>query len=114
MRQDIKHLLRLFGVPYVVAPSEAEAQCGSLECRGLVDGVLSDDSDCFLFGARTVFKHLFASGMPCVEWFRMDDIERELNVDRRSLVCSPFPARASLTLRCLFVVPGAACDACRL
>ena len=56
---EAKRLLRLFGVPYVEAPTEAEAQCAQLEQAALVDGIATEDNDVFLFGGRSVYKHLF-------------------------------------------------------
>lgn len=49
----------MFGLPYIIAPTEAEAQCAYMEMTKLVDGVVTDDSDVFLFGARSVFKNIF-------------------------------------------------------
>lgn len=46
----------MFGVPYIIAPQEAEAQCAWLDANGLVDGVVTDDNDAFLFGARRVYR----------------------------------------------------------
>jgi DNA excision repair protein ERCC-5 len=43
----------------VDSPGEAEAQCAFLEMNNLVDGVLTEDSDVFLFGARSVFRNFF-------------------------------------------------------
>jgi hypothetical protein len=59
MVEDLVEMLQLFGLPYLIAPSEAEAQCAALEMLGVVDGVVTEDSDTFLFGARTIYKNLF-------------------------------------------------------
>ena len=54
----LQELLQLFGLPYIIAPREAEAQCAWLDSEGLVDGVVTDDNDAFLFGARRVYRHV--------------------------------------------------------
>lgn len=62
MYGDCQELLQLFGLPYIIAPAEAEAQCAWLDAQGLVDGVVTDDNDAFLFGA----KHIYRSA--CILW----------------------------------------------
>lgn len=42
-----------------MATGEAEAQCAYLQMHNLVDCVITDDSDVFLFGATRVIKGLF-------------------------------------------------------
>ena len=109
MKEDILALLRLCGIPWVESPSEAEAQCAALEGLGLVDGVVTEDSDVFVFGGKKVYKNFFnemhygrfcrcsatakdASTkmqfllMSAVEAYFAKDIERELALKRPQLV----------------------------
>lgn len=85
MFTECQELLQLFGIPYIIAPTEAEAQCAWLDSNGLVDGVVTDDNDAFLFGARRVYRHIFEESK-YVEEYRTDDVERELGLSRESLI----------------------------
>ena len=78
-------MLRLFGIPYMTAPMEAEAQCAELVSLGLVDGVITDDSDVFLFGAQRVYKNMFNQSKT-VECFLLSDLSRELGLERDTLI----------------------------
>ena len=78
-------MLRLFGIPYITAPMEAEAQCAELLTLELVDGIITDDSDVFLFGGARVFKNMFNQSKT-VECFLAPDLARELGLDRGALV----------------------------
>ncbi|KAL5974329.1 hypothetical protein ACLOJK_030993 [Asimina triloba] len=75
----------MFGLPYIIAPMEAEAQCAYMELMNLVDGVVTDDSDVFLFGARSVYKNIF-DDRKYVETYFMKDIESELGLTREKLI----------------------------
>ncbi|XP_020554665.1 DNA repair protein UVH3 isoform X2 [Sesamum indicum] len=85
MFAECQELLQMFGIPYIIAPMEAEAQCAFMEQSNLVDGVVTDDSDAFLFGARSVYKNIF-DDRKYVETYLMKDIENELGLDREKLI----------------------------
>ncbi|KAI8877741.1 PIN domain-like protein [Backusella circina FSU 941] len=85
MVQEIQELLKIFGVPYIVSPMEAEAQCAKLEELALVEGVITDDSDVFLFGSTRVYKNMF-NQQKYVECYVKHDIEREMELDRKKLI----------------------------
>ena len=77
--QEVKDLLRLFGVPFVEAPFEAESQCAELERNGLVDGIVTEDSDVFLFGGRSVYKNIFHKSQ-FVQSYKMTTVAKELGL----------------------------------
>jgi len=53
-----RELCRAFRVPIIEAPLEAEALCSYLSKVGLVDGVLSRDTDVLAYGGRTLITEL--------------------------------------------------------
>ncbi|KAJ0386374.1 hypothetical protein COL922a_004551 [Colletotrichum nupharicola] len=85
MVTECQALLRLFGIPYITAPMEAEAQCAELVHLGLVDGIVTDDSDTFLFGGTRVYKNMFNSNK-FVECYLGSDLEKELSLSRDQLI----------------------------
>ena len=84
MYVEVQRMLTSFGIPFIIAPAEAEAQCAWLDANGLVDGVVTDDSDVFLFGARTVYRNLF-DAKKYVEVYTSADVQRSLGLDRDRL-----------------------------
>ena len=63
--------LKKLGVQYVVAPYEADAQLAYLEKKGIIQGVLSEDSDLLVFGVKCLLTKLDQYG-DCVEINRKD------------------------------------------
>ncbi|KAF8193278.1 hypothetical protein K438DRAFT_1674831 [Mycena galopus ATCC 62051] len=52
-----KEIVEAFGFEHRTAPGEAEAELAYLNQIGVLDGILSDDVDTFLFGATTVIRN---------------------------------------------------------
>ncbi|XP_043464302.1 DNA excision repair protein ERCC-5 [Leptopilina heterotoma] len=85
MSMEAQELLRLFGIPYIVAPMEAEAQCAFLEQINLTDGTITDDSDIWLFGAKCVYKNFFNNNKTVLQ-FRSCDIQHHFKLARQQLI----------------------------
>ncbi|XP_016661395.1 DNA repair protein complementing XP-G cells homolog isoform X2 [Acyrthosiphon pisum] len=82
---EIKGLLKLFGIPYITAPMEAEAQCAFLEKIGRTEGTVTDDSDVWLFGANVVYKDFF-DNQKYVKQFKSIDIKQQFALSRNSFI----------------------------
>ena len=85
MVTECQQLLKLFGLPYITAPMEAEAQCAELVRLGIVDGIVTDDSDVFLFGGTRIYKNMFNQAK-FVECYLSTDLEKEYSLTRSKLV----------------------------
>ncbi|CRG83000.1 flap endonuclease-1 [Talaromyces islandicus] len=55
---ECKKLLKLMGVPYIDAPTEAEAQCAVLARAGKVYAAASEDMDTLCFESPILLRHL--------------------------------------------------------
>lgn len=71
MARQLIEELKKQGVQYVVAPYEADAQLAYLERKGIITGILSEDSDLLVFGAKCLLTKLDQYG-DCIEINRND------------------------------------------
>ncbi|KAJ1725130.1 DNA repair protein rad2 [Coemansia erecta] len=88
MVEDIRMMLSLFGIPYITAPMEAEAQCAVLINSGLVDGMVTDDSDAFLFASSadtSVYRHFFQKDR-FVEMYASKNIYHDSSLAQRDFI----------------------------
>ena len=56
--EDVKHLIRSYGMTYCDAPGEADELCAMLTVKGIVWGCLSEDMDMFVYGCNRVLRYL--------------------------------------------------------
>lgn len=82
---EVQDLLSRFGIPFITAPMEAEAQCAELLGLKLVDGIITDDSDVFLFGGSRVYKNMFHE-KNYVEFYDYQSIKQNLGLDRDTMI----------------------------
>ncbi|KXT09428.1 hypothetical protein AC579_2523 [Pseudocercospora musae] len=71
MARELIEELKKLDVPYAVAPYEADSQMAYLEKKGIVNGVISEDSDLLVFGVQCLLTKLDQYG-ECVMINRAD------------------------------------------
>lgn len=80
---QVKHLLDLYGMNWVVATGEADHYCSELVKTNKVYGVLSDDSDMFALGCKRIFRFLDVLNHTIV-MYNLDDLCKDLDMDCES------------------------------
>jgi 5'-3' exonuclease len=83
--QITKKLFDILGVPYITAPSEAEKMCSLLCKQGLVDCVLSEDTDVIAYRAPIFLTKLNTYNETC-EMIVLEEVLNELDFDENMLL----------------------------
>jgi flap endonuclease-1 len=82
--EECQRLLKLMGIPYIIAPTEAEAQCATLARGGKVYAAASEDMDTLTFNTPILLRHLTFSEQrkePILE-IHLDLVLEGLEMDR--------------------------------
>ncbi|KAF2993134.1 Elongation of fatty acids protein 2 [Curvularia kusanoi] len=88
---ECQQLLKLMGIPFIIAPTEAEAQCAVLARGGKVYAAASEDMDTLTFNTPILLRHLTFSEQrkePILE-IHLDKVLEGLNMEHKQ-ACRPF------------------------
>lgn len=84
---ECQKLLKLMGIPYLIAPTEAEAQCAVLARAGKVYAAASEDMDTLCFDAPILLRHLTFSEQrkEPIQEVHLGKVLEGLNMDRKQV-----------------------------
>ena len=85
---ECKKLLRLMGIPYIDAPTEAEAQCAALARAGKVYAAASEDMDTLCFDTPILLRHLTYSEQrkEPIQEYHLDRVLAGLGMERKQFI----------------------------
>lgn len=90
MVSDVKKLLTLLGVAWVVAPEgyEAEHLGAELSNEGIIDSFITSDSDALLFGAKSFIRQVKKKGSKKCKYeeYILDDVLVDYELTREQMV----------------------------
>ncbi|XP_056410890.1 flap endonuclease 1-like [Hyla sarda] len=84
--KDLKTLLNYLGVPFIQAPSEAEATCAHLVLKNVAWGAVTEDMDALPFSCHRLIRNLKAEKKIKVQEYNLDEIWKQLNLSREQFV----------------------------
>lgn len=85
---ECQRLLKLMGIPYIIAPTEAEAQCAVLARAGKVYAAASEDMDTLCFDSPILLRHLTFSEQrkEPIQEIHLDKVFEGLNMERKQFI----------------------------
>ncbi|EMR67802.1 putative dna-repair protein rad2 protein [Eutypa lata UCREL1] len=86
--EECQKLLKLMGIPYIIAPTEAEAQCAALARAGKVYAAASEDMDTLCFDSPILLRHLTFSEQrkEPIQEVHLDRVLEGLGMERKQFV----------------------------
>ncbi|KAG1887198.1 PIN domain-like protein [Suillus subluteus] len=75
MVDPTQQILNMFNTQWITAAGEAEAQLGLMNYAGVIDAVMTDDSDVFVFGAHTVLRNSTLSTDATIKLYTTSSIQ---------------------------------------
>ncbi|XP_030768184.1 flap endonuclease GEN [Sitophilus oryzae] len=91
--QQCEEMLRCMGVKCVKGKGEAESLCAVLNEDGLVDGCISQDSDCFAYGAQVVYRNFsissqgsYSASGGSVDIYDLQKVCQNINFGRNKII----------------------------
>lgn len=86
--EEVKNLIRLYGVTYYDAPGEAEELCALLVKKNIVDGCISEDMDLFLYGCSKVYRYLSLANSTLILYDTNEILTTlKCNIDEFKIIC---------------------------
>lgn len=76
----VKMLITSFGMSYVIAKGESDSLCGYLASHRIVDAIISDDMDMFVYGCPYILKNINLTRQTCIQYDYKHILET-LNID---------------------------------
>ncbi|XP_018564614.1 flap endonuclease GEN [Anoplophora glabripennis] len=91
--KQCEEMLNYMGLVCIKGKGEAESLCAYLNVEGLVDGIISQDSDCFAYGAKVVYRNFsistqggYASSGGAVDIYDITKAYKSLNFGRNKII----------------------------
>nr|CAI5827257.1 unnamed protein product [Callosobruchus analis] len=91
--KQCEEMLQAMGLACIKGKGEAESMCAYLNEEGLVDGCISQDSDCFAYGAKVVYRNFsistqgqYAATGGAVDIYDITKATKSINFGRNKII----------------------------